>query len=240
VEAGGPHLHIDLSLHLPCAVAAGFGKGRRWSTVRYWSHGHTTSIPQKGGTTTGSTWTKDGERRQAEPIVEFAQALHQQAGRGRLVCWHLSQHICHILWEVNHRLREHPHAPAVGFSARGGEIGRGQDASKKGGDHLASSLEVKRGQQRPSPPLFAPWEVRVRGIGACKIALEGQKVESYRLWEKRKAGVFADLPQAKAAKSTTATTARKPPQEGGRIEAYRSDDELCSSRKNRCLLEQMI
>jgi hypothetical protein len=65
----------------------------------------------------------------------------------------------------------------------------------------------------------------VRGIGACKIALEGQKVESYRLWEKREAGVFADLPQAKAAKSTTATTARKLPQEGGRIGAHRSDDE---------------
>ena len=112
------------------------------------------------------------------------------------------------------------------FPARNGNVGLWRDASKKGGNHLASSLEVKRGQQRPSPPLFAPWVVRVRGIGARKIALEGQKVESHRLWEKRKAGVFADLPQAKAAKSTTATTARKLPQERGRIEAYRSDDEL--------------
>ncbi len=66
----------------------------------------------------------------------------------------------------------------------------------------------------------------MRGIGSRKIAFEGQKVERSRLWEKRKAGVFADLPQAKAAKSTTATTARKLPQEGGRIEAHRSDDEL--------------
>ncbi len=119
-----------------------------------------------------------------------------------------------------------PHEPAVRFPAGDGNVGLGRNASKKGGNHLASSLEVKRGQQRPSPPVFAPWEFRVRGIGARKIALEGQKVESYRLWEKRKAGVFADLPQAKATKSTTATTARKLPQEGGRIEAYRSDDEL--------------
>jgi len=48
----------------------------------------------------------------------------------------------------------------------------------------------------------------VRLFGARKIACEGPKVENYHLWEKRKAGVFADLPQTKAAKSTTATTSR--------------------------------
>jgi hypothetical protein len=47
--------------------------------------------------------------------------------------------------------------------------------------------------------------------------------ESYRLREKRKAGVFHDLPQAKAAKSTAST---RKAQEGGRSEAHRSDDEL--------------
>jgi hypothetical protein len=119
-----------------------------------------------------------------------------------------------------------PHEPAVRFPVSGGNIELGRDASKKGGNHLASSLEVKRGQQRPSPPLCAPWEIRVRRFGTRKIASERQKVESYRLQEKRKACVFADLPRSKAAKSTTATTARKLPQEGGRIEAYRSDDEL--------------
>jgi hypothetical protein len=119
-----------------------------------------------------------------------------------------------------------PHEPAVRFPAGNGNGGLGRDASKKGGNHLASSLEVKQGQQRPFPPVFAPWEVCVRDIGARKIALEGQKVESYRLRGKRKAGVFADPPQAKAAKSTTATTARKPPQEGGRIVAHHSDDKL--------------
>jgi len=46
--------------------------------------------------------------------------------------------------------------------------------------------------------------------------------ESYRLREKRKAGVFHDLPQAKAAKS--GTSPRKA-QEGGRSEAHRADDE---------------
>jgi hypothetical protein len=118
------------------------------------------------------------------------------------------------------------HEPAVRFPAGDGNVGLGRDASKKGGNHLASSLEVKRGLQRPSPPVFAPWEVCVRRFGARKIARKGQKVESYRLRKKRKAGVFADLPQAKAAISTTATTAHKPQQEGGRIEAHRSDDEL--------------
>jgi DNA replication protein DnaC len=49
--------------------------------------------------------------------------------------------------------------------------------------------------------------------------------ESYRLREKRKAGVFTDLPQAKAAKSTTTTASRKT-QEGGRSEAHRVADEL--------------
>jgi hypothetical protein len=47
--------------------------------------------------------------------------------------------------------------------------------------------------------------------------------ESYRLREKRKAGVFHDLPQAKAAKSST--SARKA-QEGGRNEAHHQNDEL--------------
>jgi DNA replication protein DnaC len=47
--------------------------------------------------------------------------------------------------------------------------------------------------------------------------------ESYRLREKRKAGVFHDLPQTKAAKQTTAT---RKTQEGGRSEAHHQNDEL--------------
>ena len=46
--------------------------------------------------------------------------------------------------------------------------------------------------------------------------------ESYRLREKRKAGVFHDLPQPKAAKSPAARKA----QEGGRSEAHHQNDEL--------------
>jgi hypothetical protein len=49
-----------------------------------------------------------------------------------------------------------PHEPAVRFPTGNGNVGLGPDASKKGGNHLESSLEVKRGQQRPSPPLFTP------------------------------------------------------------------------------------
>jgi hypothetical protein len=101
-----------------------------------------------------------------------------------------------------------PHEPAVRIPAGDANVGLGRDAAKKGGNHLASSLEVKRGQQRPSAAVCAPWEVCVRRFGARKIARKGQKVESYHLRKKRKAGVFADLPQAKAAISTTATTSR--------------------------------
>jgi len=46
--------------------------------------------------------------------------------------------------------------------------------------------------------------------------------ESYRLREKRKAGVFHDLPQPKATKSTAST---RKTQEGGPSEAHRSDEE---------------
>jgi DNA replication protein DnaC len=46
--------------------------------------------------------------------------------------------------------------------------------------------------------------------------------ESYRLREKRKAGVFHDLPQPKTAKSTAST---RKTQEGGRSEAHPSDEE---------------
>lgn len=46
--------------------------------------------------------------------------------------------------------------------------------------------------------------------------------ESYRLREKRKAGVFHDLPQTKAAKQTAAP---RKTQEGGRSEAHQQNDE---------------
>jgi len=64
-------------------VSAGAGKGCRLSTICYWSHRHNISLAEADGTATGSTWTKDGERRQAEPIVEFGQVLHQHCSQKR-------------------------------------------------------------------------------------------------------------------------------------------------------------
>jgi hypothetical protein len=65
-------------------VSAGTGKGRRWTAKRYWSHRHTISLAEAGGTATGGTWTKDGERRQADRIVEFVQALHPHYRQRRI------------------------------------------------------------------------------------------------------------------------------------------------------------
>ena len=57
-------------------------------------------------------------------------------------------------------LMDCPHEPAVHFPAGDGNVGLGWDASKKGGSHLANSLEVKWGQQWPSPAVFAPGDMR--------------------------------------------------------------------------------
>ncbi len=83
-DARGQHLHFDRSLHLPYAVSAGAGKGRRWSTVRCWSHRHNISLAEAGGTTTDNNWTGDGKRRQAGHIVGFTQALHLHSRQRRV------------------------------------------------------------------------------------------------------------------------------------------------------------
>ena len=77
-DAYGLNLQSDLYLHLPCTVAAGAGKGRRWSTVPYRAHQHTTSVTQEGGTTTGSTWIGDGKRQEHYSLTCWS------AKRGRL------------------------------------------------------------------------------------------------------------------------------------------------------------
>src|SRR6266568_765729 len=92
-DARGPHLHIDLSLQHPCAVSAGAGKGRRWSTVRCWSHRHTISLAEAGGTAADNTWTGDGKRRQVGKIVGFTQALNLHSRRRGLVSWCPEQHL---------------------------------------------------------------------------------------------------------------------------------------------------
>ncbi len=93
-DACGPHLPIDLSLYLPCAVSAGAGKGRRWSTVRCWSHRHTTIIAQEGSTTTGSTWTEDGKRLEAGLIVGWRRLCTRPPGRSGAVSPRREHHVC--------------------------------------------------------------------------------------------------------------------------------------------------
>ena len=44
-----------------------------------------------------------------------------------------------------------PHESAVRFPTADDNVGLGRDVSKKGDNHLANSLGVKRGQQQPSP-----------------------------------------------------------------------------------------
>jgi len=44
--------------------------------IRYWSLRHSISIAEADGTAMGGTWTKDGERRQAGPMVEFTQSIY--------------------------------------------------------------------------------------------------------------------------------------------------------------------
>ncbi len=68
-------------LPLPCAESAGTGKGGRWSTVRCWSPRHTTSLAELRGPTAGSTWTRDGRRRQAGPIVGWPRHFTCTPGR---------------------------------------------------------------------------------------------------------------------------------------------------------------
>ena len=54
-DAYDPHLIIDLSLHLPCAVSEDAGKDRRGCTLLCCFHRHNISLAEAGGTTIGST-----------------------------------------------------------------------------------------------------------------------------------------------------------------------------------------
>ena len=94
MDVDGPHLHIDLSLHLPCAVFTSAGKGRRWSTVNCRSHRHTTSVAQESGTTTGGTWTGDGKSRQAAPMVGLRRRNACTPDRSGLDSHRPEQHVC--------------------------------------------------------------------------------------------------------------------------------------------------
>ena len=71
------------SFRLPQAVSASTGKGRRWSVVRRWSRRHRTSVAQEGGMTMGSTWTEDGKRLEAGPIVGWRRLCTRPPGRSK-------------------------------------------------------------------------------------------------------------------------------------------------------------
>lgn len=77
--SGWSPLRIDLSLPLPCAMAAGVRMGYGCSTMRCTSYRHTTNVAREDGTTTGSTWIWGGESQQAGPIMEFSRVLHRHS-----------------------------------------------------------------------------------------------------------------------------------------------------------------
>jgi len=116
------------------------------------------SLAEAGGTATVCTLTKDGERRQAEPMVEYAQALYQHCRQRRI------GFLAYIATHVPHVMRSEPSSSCLrarissGFSARGAELGREQDASKEGGEssgkHLAKSWKVARSASEASPAFF--------------------------------------------------------------------------------------
>ncbi len=62
--------------------------------MRCWSHRRTTSVAQEGGTTTGSTWTGDGRRRQAGPLVGLRRLYTCTLGRSGMISWHPEQQVC--------------------------------------------------------------------------------------------------------------------------------------------------
>jgi len=128
--------------------------------VRCWSHRHTTSVAQEGGMTMGSTWAGGGKRRRAGSIVGLSRLYTCTPGRSGAVSHRLEQLMC-----PQSVTRE----PASSWIARTSqqcafqqEVARsdlsGTHRNKAGStwQRAAPSREVKRGHQRPSPPVFAP------------------------------------------------------------------------------------
>ena len=146
------------TLTFPCAVSAGAGKGRRWTTVRSWSYQHTTSIAQEGGTTTGSTWTWNGERRQAGPIMEFALALQWYCRQRRV--GFLTPRAIH----VPHAMRSEASSSCPSartssklFNKRWRDwtwAGCVERSGASSGKHLARSWKAARSANEASPALF--------------------------------------------------------------------------------------
>jgi len=144
-DARGRHLPIDLSLPLPRAVSADSGEGGRESTVRCWSHRHTTSVAQEGRTTTGSTWTGDGKRRQAGQLVGWRRLSTSIPGRSGAVSHRTGHHIC------PHSVTGEPYSSWTASTSRHWafqeEVARSDLGGRrpKGGNPLGSRQEGKRG-----------------------------------------------------------------------------------------------
>src|SRR5205809_375234 len=85
-----------------------------------------------GRSNTGSTWTRDGKRRQAGSLVGFVQALHLHSRRKcggvpspRTPRVPASRDTRTIIFVHGQ------HEPAVGFPGGGGKVGPGRDAAKR-------------------------------------------------------------------------------------------------------------
>jgi hypothetical protein len=70
------------------------GEGRSWSLVGGCSRRHTTSVAEARGTTMGSTWTGNGNRLEAGPIVEERRHDTCTPGRSGAVSHCPGHHVC--------------------------------------------------------------------------------------------------------------------------------------------------
>ena len=129
-------------------------EGRSWSLVRCCSRRHTTSVAQEGGTTMGSTWTGNGKRLEAGPIRDERRHSTCTPGRSGAVSHRPGHHVCpHPVtrepsssWTANTSLQE-AFQEEVASSDLGGR-------RRKGGNHLGSNPECKRGTSGLVLPSF--------------------------------------------------------------------------------------
>jgi hypothetical protein len=156
------------------------GKGRRWSVARCWSRRHTTSIADAGRTITGSTWTEDGKRLEAGPIVDWGRLCMCTPDRSGVVSHRWEDHMC-----------PHPvtREPSSSWTANTSlqwalqeEVERSDPGGTrpKGGNHLGSRREGKRG----TPGLLLPPKDHPRssssGCQPATACLQGRLLHSRR------------------------------------------------------------
>src|SRR2546430_9174338 len=90
------HGAVCSAVCFPClrAVSVCAGKGRSWSVVGGCSRRHTTSVAQARGTTMGSTWTGNGKRLEAGPIMGERRHSTCTPGRSGAVSHRPGHHLC--------------------------------------------------------------------------------------------------------------------------------------------------